>query len=51
MPAEMKKALGGQVLTKDESFVDALPDPWLSRIWNIFDEYKVEESLSFFSKI
>ncbi len=43
IPEMMKYALNGKVLDISEAYEDGLPDPWLSRIWNLFDEYEIEE--------
>lgn len=43
IPEMMQQALKGKQLIRDESYEDGLPDPWLSKIWSLFDEYEISD--------
>ena len=39
--ATMSQSLQAKVIKRDDAFEEGLPEPWLSQIWNLFDEYEV----------
>lgn len=45
IPEKMLQVLEGKHLTRSSKFEDGLPEPFLSQVWALFDEYEIEDEL------